>query len=343
MQIKSSSLSDKYLIYFIPITALICTLVTISNKDFFQIILQANVILLGYHHVIATFTRISFSKEDYKSNKFITWPLLLIVMLIVFAILIFIGSWAIATIYFYWQWFHYTRQSYGIAKKYERNDISQEKNSRKYKFHYYTLYLLPLTGILYRSSQQPDWFLSLKLYTFPIPNIAWLTCLVITFIFIAIQLGLWINDLKNKCLNESFMMYMVSHHIIFTLGYMIIPNIDYGWLCINIWHNAQYLMFVWVLNSKRFNKGVHKNYNFISKISQKNNRSGYFIYCLGITVAIYWVLIRVGRFLNDYTSFSTVILIFMGINFHHYIVDSIIWKNTFIKKLHKITYPKIDE
>ena len=51
-------------------------------------------------------------------------------------------------------------------------------------------------------------------------------------------------------------LYMLTHFLIFGVGYLLIDDVTYGWLGINIWHNAQYILFVWLYNSRRFKDGV---------------------------------------------------------------------------------------
>src|SRR5215213_8309567 len=31
-----------------------------------------------------------------------------------------VGTWILTTVYLYWQWWHYTRQSYGVSRIYQR-------------------------------------------------------------------------------------------------------------------------------------------------------------------------------------------------------------------------------
>jgi len=327
---------DYLLISIIPILALSLAAFCTNVEALFAIILKLNVIFLGYHHVIATFTRISFSKKDYQQNKFLTWPLMLIVIAAVTAIIFFVGEWIIASIYFYWQWFHYTRQSYGIAKKYQKQNKEIPISPLENKIHYGALYLLPLAGILYRSYQNSSTFLSMQLKTFTIPESVWLVTFALAVIFIVLELGLWVyKSIKGK-VNTPFICYMISHHIIFGVGYLVIENLDYGWLCINIWHNAQYLVFVWYLNHLRFKNGVQKGYSFISGMSQLKNKSDYIWYCLGISTFVYGALTVSAQYASQFTTLPLIVIIFMTINFHHYIVDGIIWKGAFIKKLNKL-------
>ena len=74
--------------------------------------------LFGYHHVIATYTRLCFDRKSFSEH----WPLIVVFLPLVaigtLAVAYFVGLWVIVSIYFYWQWFHYTRQSWGISRVY---------------------------------------------------------------------------------------------------------------------------------------------------------------------------------------------------------------------------------
>ena len=119
---------------------------------------------------------------------------------------------------------------------------------------------------------------------------------------------------------------MLSHYVVFCTGYLLIEDITIGWLCLNIWHNAQYIFFVWLSNTKRFKDGTHEDYKCISKLSQIKYISSYVIACLLITF-MYYGLIRVGiSLVQQFTAFPLAVIIYMSINFHHYVVDGIIWK-----------------
>ena len=90
-----------------------------------------------------------------------------LVLLGVIGLVVTVGLWALPTLYFYWQWFHYTRQSYGVGQIYRRKAADAAvPNAAVTKA---AIYLLPLAGILYRSSQGPEEFLGLELRVIPVP------------------------------------------------------------------------------------------------------------------------------------------------------------------------------
>ena len=97
----------------------------------------------------------------------------------------FVGLWVIVSIYFYWQWFHYARQSWGISRSYrgkERSALYEDGWLDQAIF-----YALPVLGILYRSHQDAGLFIGLELKVIPVPAMAVHIAAVATVALI----GLW--------------------------------------------------------------------------------------------------------------------------------------------------------
>ena len=114
---------------FIFGTALIAVLsgaIVVANPQLFPIILMLDLWLLGYHHVISTFTRLCFDKESLRRHRFLVFYLPVIVLLCCAAAGWGIGFWVLGTTYLYWQWFHYTRQSWGVSQVYRRKSALTE-------------------------------------------------------------------------------------------------------------------------------------------------------------------------------------------------------------------------
>ena len=120
-------------------------------------------------------------------------------------------------------------------------------------------------------------------------------------------------------------LFVLSHVLITVVSYVIIPDITEGWLFINIWHNAQYLVFVWHANTRRFNRGVEPHARFISRLSQPQNALRYAVTCLTCGAIFYFTLGKVTDALAPYLV-SVVLVANLAVNFHHYLVDAVIWR-----------------
>ena len=187
---------------------------------------------------------------------------------------------------------------------------------------------MPLWGIAYRSYQNPDTFLGSEVFCIPTP----LSVVYILGAASLIAAGIWAIRLAWSAfhgqLHYALELYMLTHVAVFAWAYLVIPSVDHGWLVVNVWHNAQYLMIVWMFNNNRFKSGLSHEHQFLSALSQNHafNIACYLAVCLGITTIVYGVL----HWTLHLAPFAGIplaaMVVYQTINFHHYIVDSLIWK-----------------
>ena len=323
-----NSTFDFHFIVTISVLAIGTGCSAVWRPDLFKIFLFLDVWLLGYHHVVSTFTRLCFDKQSFRQNRFLVLHLPVIVAVATVASVYLLGTWTIATTYLYWQWFHYTRQSYGVERMYRR-----KAGDTAYIHDYATtrmLYTVPVFGILYRSWQNPTDFIGMEVFTFTVPT--WL--LVASGIVAAASTIYWaalqVYGFSQGRLAKAHCSYVLSHLAIFLFGYVLIEDITAGWLVLNIWHNAQYILFVWWFNNKKFEQGVDPKSRFLSTISQTENMVWYMGICLAISTVVYTALTSATSAYQASTMSLTVVVL-MVLNFHHYIVDGIIWKRKRMK------------
>lgn len=293
-----------------------------ARPDLFALVLTLDLWFLAYHHVIATYTRLCFDIESARANRFLLVQLPPIVIGAVVLTYVVFGVWAIASLYLYWQWWHYTRQSYGVGQIYKRKAptaFTQADWVTKA-----AVYVPPLWGIVHRSNQAPDTFLGLEVRVITVPG-AVETMLGIAA---AAAVACWVVERTAAARRGEFApahaLYMVSHWAVFFVGYVLIADIDAGWITLNVWHNAQYVLFVWLFNTNRFKAGVDPKARFLSRISQRGNAPKYFAVLLTISTVVYLASSTVLSAVDS--SLVLLLLAYQAINFHHYIVDSRIWK-----------------
>jgi hypothetical protein len=283
--------------------------------------------LLGYHHVVSTYTRLCFDRDSFITHRFLVLWLPLLVLAATVLLAVGIGPWVLATVYLYWQWFHYTRQSWGISQGYRRKSGGLVTDGVRLSM--VTFYLLPLWGILHRSHQAPGEFLGLELRTLPVPglvvDIVGTAALAALAWWLAGRVVAW----WRGQLPRAHTMFVLSHFAIFYVGYLLIDTLDHGWLVLNIWHNAQYVAFVWLFNTNRFKNGVDPKARFLSAISQPDRKVIYFTTCFAISTLLYltiWLGIKTFNSHFEAVLLPLALIVYQTINFHHYIVDALIWK-----------------
>lgn len=327
-----SAAYDSIFIFGVAAIALVSGLIVLIEPALFYPVLLVDLWLLGYHHVIATFTKLAGTKEDRQENRFLIYGLPLLVLAAVAGLYQFIGIWAIVTVYFFWQWFHYTRQAYGIGVFYRRK-ATHPTQENQWLTHL-AIWAIPVWGILHRSAQGWEEFLFLPVYLPSVPE-----RLVFIAGMVALGTVLWwlfarVQDYRQGRLSVAQTAFIASHMLIFYVGYVAIDNINVGWLVANVWHNAQYILFVWLYNTNRFGKSEQLNTEKVPVLRWLSQRKPirillYFCFTLALTTIFYQSLNEGFQIVaaGNAVLLSTLYIIgYQSVNFHHYVVDSVIWK-----------------
>jgi len=319
---------DAFFIIGLPLIAIASGFLVSWDNDLFLPVLAADLWLLGYHHVIATYTRLAFDKQSFIENKALVIYLLPAVALAVIIVAATAGAWVVTTVYLYWQWWHYTRQSEGISKAYARKSADKELGNPL--IIRAAFWAVPITGILAISNRAPAQFLYFSLRTVPVTDIVLTIASVITAALLIMWLIEQVKAYRAGKLAVPYVVYVISHFAIYYFAYIYFRELNYGWLAVNMWHNAQYILFVWLYNNRRFNGKISETRKFLSTISQNGRFILYIATCLTLSTLIYFLITS---FLSDavssaFTLTATMagLIIYQTLNFHHYLVDSFIWK-----------------
>jgi hypothetical protein len=134
-----------------------------------------------------------------------------------------------------------------------------------------------------------------------------------------------VRQAARGTLAPTYALFVASHLAIFMTAYVALDDVNVGWLAINIWHNFQYVLVVWMSNAKRFAGGVDPQARFLSRISQPRRVVSYFGCCLAISTFLYLGIDKVTAMVLG-GGIGASLGIYMGINFHHYLVDAVIWR-----------------
>jgi hypothetical protein len=306
-------------------TGLMAALAVTADARLYPFLLLADLWLLGYHHVVATYTRLAFDGRSLRRHRFLAVDLLVFVTMATLAVAMTAGAWVIASAFLYLQWFHYTRQSYGIARMYYRATPEGRAPGARDLAADLVIYLVPLYAIAARSSTIGSQFLGLPVRAIVLPEI------VVTMMGIAAAGAVvaWVvktaRAVTADTLDLTYAGYIVSHVAMFLVAYVVVDDANVGWLAINVWHNFQYVLVVWMSNAKRYAGGIDPEARFLSRISQPGRVTRYFVSCLAITTIVYLLLNRFTVLVLG-GGLAVTVGVYMGINFHHYVVDALIWK-----------------
>lgn len=278
----------------------------------------------GFDHLIATFTKLAGLPDDRRRNRFLIYGLPPLVFGATLAIGQSTSLGVLNTGYFLFQWFHTTRQSWGIAQHYRRaaGGIPDDPEW----LSELTLWSLPVLGLLHRCRQQPDKFFWMDLFLPRVPGIV-LTVTAICAVVLVARF-LWT---RRRRLWLPHTLFLCSHFLVFAVGYLVIDDLHAGWLVVNVWHNVQYLAYVWMHNRARFDGGVRADAPILSWLCQPGVKRGlaYFAACLLISFPLFAGIYALGDRIDLWLEgrlISISLVIALALNFHHYIVDGLIWK-----------------
>ena len=126
----------------------------------------------GWHHIISTFTCFIGSSDSVARKRWLLLSILPVGFLVA-AMAVSVGGWLVATVYLHWQWWHYTRQSEGIAKAY----AGRAKRAGGVGYTQATrvaLYAVAVWGIAAISARSPGVFLDMPVVTWHAPqSVVW--------------------------------------------------------------------------------------------------------------------------------------------------------------------------
>ena len=165
-----------------------------------------------------------------------------------------VGLWIIVTIYFYWQWWHYTRQSRGISRAFRRAD--PQATCEDGWLDQAIFYSMPVCGILLRSSEDHSHFIGMELWTLPVTGAVATGAGYAASFLVAVCAARRLLAAFRGRLAAAHTLFVSTHFAIFGVAYAWTPDITLGWLMINIWHNFQYILQVWMFNNRRFEPGL---------------------------------------------------------------------------------------
>jgi hypothetical protein len=288
-----------------------------------------NLWLFAYPHVGSTYTRLVLDRASVPRHRWLLFALPPVVLAATIGVTALGGIVTLTTVYFVWQTYHYTKQSYGIARAYRRaRGGSPEGHDRLTDV---VIFAFPLAGLAHRMHQRPTEFYwnPIRLPDVPGPIVWSLGAFAIGSLLVyLVRLA---RRGQSPFAPET--RFVLSHVAITTISYLVVREITSGWLFINIWHNAQYLLFVYAFNARRFARGHEPAARVLSWVSQRNtgneSRSRlpfYVALCLALGSGFYFFLGQTTAHFETAWALPVVLVVHHAVNFHHYLVDAVIWK-----------------
>ncbi|MFO0576407.1 MAG: hypothetical protein U1A78_20575 [Polyangia bacterium] len=319
------------LAFILGIALLACAMAgaTVLSSALFWPMLTVHTWLFGYEHLVATYTRLVGHPADRARFRRLTLYVPPLVLLALFAVGKTYGLSGLYALYFLAQLHHTVRQSWGLAQQYRHRAGGLPWDS--VRLSEVTMWSVPVWGLLHRCLQRPDEFLFQPFWLPPVPRLS---------VVVAgdLSAALWLYWILTRIaayrrgqLAIGHTLYMLSHLLVYLAGYLLIDELCSGWLLVNVWHNVQYIVFVWLYNRRRFASGLDPETRALSWLSQPGARRAalYFLTSVLLALPLYYLLPLLGLRLDELligTAVPAAITIGLSLTFHHYIVDAVIWK-----------------
>lgn len=303
--------------------------VTVIWPLLFVTMLTAHSWLFGYEHLWATYSKLLVHTGDRMRHRSLILYVPPIVLMGLAAVAYKFGLTGIYLVYFIGQFHHTVRQSWGLAQRYRSQAGGMHwDNTRLSEL---TLWSVPIWGLLNRCQQRPDEFLFQNFWLPPVPG-------AIVDAAAALSIALWVMWIYTRIkayragrLALGHTLYMLSHLAVFFCGYILIDEICSGWLLVNVWHNVQYIVYVWLHNQSRFTRGVDRDARWLSWLSQPGvaRVALYAAVTIALALPLYYLLPQLGLALDSViknTAVPIAVILGLTLTFHHYIVDAVIWR-----------------
>jgi len=278
----------------------------------------------GFDHVLATFTKLAGAPADRRRNRFLIYGLPPLIFGATLLLGQSAGVGALNSGYFLFQWFHTTRQSWGIAQHYRRaaGGVPGEPRALAELTHW----ALPVVGLLHRCHQQPGKFLWMDLFLPRVPAMIVLFAGVVA----ALLVGAFLLR-RRRALLSPYTLFLCTHHLVFAAAYLVIDDLHAGWLLVNVWHNVQYLAYVWMHNRARSDGGMLEDAPLLAWLCRPGaaRAAAYFAACLLVSTPVFWAIYAVGDRVDlwlDGRLISISLVFALAVNFHHYLADGLIWR-----------------
>ena len=290
-------------------------------------ILYIDVWLLANPHIVATYARLSAMASRPRMRQALVFvaPVLILAGLTIVALAYEVAG--LFAVYFLAQSFHVSRQCYGIARRCDRRPQVPWRS-----LPYGLIYLFPAWGYLHRSAQGTDSFLGYPIWLPPVPQAWALAAGIAALVGAACWLACLAYSRRMRQAAGPFDSLVLSHLIVSLVGYVWIDDITIGWLVVNVWHNIQYLVFVYRQRQRDDTTGKEGGEMARSSAARATPWRAvlmppmcFFLPCAIGGALLYLAASRIGESLL-WLGLPTILIAHFVLNFHHYLVDSVIWK-----------------
>lgn len=315
----------RWFVVWVPLAALALAAAVWLAPSLWPYVMLADLWLLSFPHVASTFSRTAFREQDRRAFRWTLVALPLVSLAICAGVARGLGLATLNAGYFFWQSFHYVRQGRGMYRALRHAHGRPPSDPLADG----AMYSAALWGLTHRLVQHPRTFLGVELALPRIdPRIEWACALLAALTFVAYVLReLRAIAAERERYPAAPLLYVLTQVLLFFVSYVLIESATIGWIAVNVWHNAQYLLFVHAWNQRRFFGATRAEMGPLARLVAPG-RGWHFYLAFALIGAVAY---RGAGALSDlaapwWSAAAIYLVIAQAINLQHYIADMVLWR-----------------
>lgn len=315
----------RWLTVWVPLASIVIALVVAARPSWWFAVIAVDLWFLSFPHVASTFSRTAFRAADRSEHRWILTRLPWIALAGCATVTALFGASVLNGLYLFWQTFHYARQARGMHRAL-RHAHEQPPHDLLGDL---TLYGVALWALSRRLVQHPRTFLGVEIALPRVSSaVAVALALVAAALFAAFVLRMLRDAVREgSAFEPASRVFVLTQVVVFVVSYVIIESPTIGWLAVNIAHNAQYLLFVYAWNKRRFAGEPQDSAGALARLIEP--RRGWLFYA--VFAAIGAVMYGAAALIADvsYAAWGltvTYLVLVQALNVHHYVADQLLWR-----------------
>lgn len=290
-----------------------------------MVVIGAVAVVSNGPHLASTWTRVYLDGHERTRRPvhYYLIPLLLTGLVVALVTIEGRHSATLRSILFYWAFWHFIAQCWGILRIYQRKAGDVGKPIAH--LERVLLYLVAAAPMLDRLHTGPWSLFGSEILHPAIPGWLVSTLWIVTGVVAVGYAALRLLGPSGARVHWIRPLFVVATAVAFYVPFVLMKsNGGAAFAAAAAWHGFQYLGIVWFYNRNRWKAGVDPKARLVSWIAQPRRAVVYFLALLALVGVFYGGILVVGAFVLDQKTLGS--LVWLSLTFGHYYLDGVIWK-----------------